>query len=336
MSDFAWAIIGPGAIAHRFAEALHHLPGTRLYAVLGRDLARADSFAAKWSGEGATPIVMPDLATLLADKRIDCIYIATPHSGHAEIARQCLVAGKAVLCEKPLVPNLMQAQALLALASERQVFLMEALWTRFLPIYGVVQEWLKAHAIGKIHAIQSSFCFASQYDADSRLYNPALAGGSLLDIGIYNVAMSRWVIEQALGTCPAPLSIHADAVLAPTGVDQRVTASMAFPGGITSQFICSFDTCADNTLRIFGERGSICLPQFWEATQATLQRNGESPHVVHAALRINGFEGEIEESIRCIRAGLTQSPQMPHSETLAIVTCLDSIRQQVGVCYPFE
>lgn len=337
MTDFAWAIIGPGAIAQRFTAAVHQLPGTYLHAVFGRNHERASSFAAQWANAGVATIVASDLDALLADTRIDGIYIATPHAHHGEMVQRCLAAGKPVLCEKPMVPNLAQAQKLVALSRQHQVFLMEALWTRFLPIYGVVAEWLQSHAIGKVHGIQSSFCFTSDYDPDSRLYHPALAGGSLLDIGIYNLAMTRWVLEMALGRCPDAVSLRADGVLAPTGVDQRVSGSILFPEGVTSQFICAFDTSADNALRIFGERGSICLPRnFSEATDAILHINGAASQQAHAPLRINGFEGEVEEAMRCIRAGLTESPHMPHSETLAIISWLDEFRRQLGVRYPFE
>ena len=126
-----------------------------------------------------------------------------------------------MLCEKPLVPTLAVARELVALARERQVFMMEALWTRFLPIYAQVRRWLSTGAIGKVQAIQSSFCFAVPYDPGSRLFNAALAGGTLLDIGIYNVAMTRWVLECALGACPEPVSLRAEGL---PGADRRRSA----------------------------------------------------------------------------------------------------------------
>ncbi len=337
MTDFAWAIVGPGAIAQKFAAAVHALPSTYLHAICGRDLERASSFAKAWAHDGSTPFASTDLDALLVDPRIDGVYVATPHSHHAEVVRSCLIAGKPVLCEKPLVPNLAVAQELVSLARERNVFLMEALWTRFLPAYTVVGDWLKARKIGKIHAIQSSFCFTAAYQPESRMFDPKLAGGCLLDIGIYNLAVTRWVLEMALGACPEPVSLKADGVLAPSGVDQRVTGTLVFPEGVSSQFICAFDTTASNALHIMGERGSISLPRdFNSATQAVLQLAGAEQQVVDAAMRINGFEGEIEEAMRCIRAGLVESPQMPHTETLAIVRWMDEIRAQLGVSYPFE
>ena len=337
MTDFAWAIVGPGAIAKKFAEAINAMPGTYLHAVCGRDLDRARNFANDCSGNGRIPFATTDLQALLTDERIDGIYVATPHSHHADVVRRCLNAGKPILCEKPLVPNLALAQELVSLAHERQVFLMEALWTRFLPIYAVVGDWLKTQKIGKIHAIQSSFCFSCDYDANSRLFDPALAGGSLLDIGVYNLAITRWVLEMALGACPEPISLKADGVLAPTGVDQRVTGTFIFPEGVSSQFICAFDSTASNGMHIIGELGSISLPRdFSSATEAILQLANAEQQVVNAPMLINGFEGEIEEAMRCIRAGWVESPQMPHAETLAIVKWMDEFRCQLEVRYPFE
>jgi predicted dehydrogenase len=335
---FAWAIVGPGKIARRFAQALRQLPDTRLHSVQGRDAARVQAFAEAWSEPGAAAVrASTDLAALLADPAVDAVYVATPHAQHGEIVRASLLAGKPVLCEKSLVPNRAQAEPLVALARERGLFLMEAVWTRFLPAYAQLQTWLRAQAIGELRGIQSSFCFPSVYDPASRLYDPSLAGGALLDIGIYNLTVTRWVLQQALGHCPEPLAIRADGVLAPSGVDQRVAGSLVFPGGLVSQFICGIDGSSQNPLQLIGERGVITLPRnFWQATEAQIQRHAEPVQTVSAPFRINGFEGEIEEAMRCIRAGLVESPLMPHAESLATLAWMDEIRRQLGVVYPFE
>ena len=340
-NTFTWGLIGPGKIASQFADAVHRLPGSQLGLVYGRDLAKAEAFAAQWtrddeSGKSA-PRFTADLQALLDDATIDAIYIATPHSQHGEAIAACLAANKPVLCEKPLVPHLALGQRVVALARERNVFLMEAVWTRFLPIYRVVQDWLKGGVIGRVTHIQSAFCFTAPYDPNSRLYNPALAGGSVLDLGIYNLTMTRWVLQQALGECPEPLSIQASGVIAPTGVDQRVAATLNFPGGIASQFTCGFDSCADNGLRIFGERGVISVEKSVSAgTEATLLLKGEEVQRVTRPQRFNGFEGEIEEAQTCIRAGLIESPAISHADTLATLGWMDEIRRQLGVRYPFE
>ncbi len=248
---FSWALIGPGRIAHRFAQAVQALPGARLSCVLGRDAQRTQAFAAQWSGTNkGTVRATADWDDVLNDPSVDGVYVATPHAMHQDAVRRCLSAGKPVLCEKPLVPNLPQAQTLVALAQSHQVFLMEAMWTRFLPAYAQIAQWLRAGAIGRVRTIQSSFCFAATDGLDSRLYAPELAGGALLDIGIYNLSMTRWVLQTALGACPALQDLQVHGVLAPTGVDQRLAATLAFEGGVVSQLVCGFDACSDNALRI--------------------------------------------------------------------------------------
>ena len=333
-----WAIVGPGRIAQRFAQAVCGLPGAQLVALCARDTGRAQVFAAQWAAANAAPLkVHSSLGELLANPDVDAVYVATPHAFHADAIAACLMAGKPVLCEKPLVPSVAIAKPLIALAQTRQVFLMEALWSRFLPVYAPVAGWLKEQQIGPVRAVQSSFCFSVPFAAESRLFNPALAGGALLDIGIYNLSLTRWVLQQAWGACAEPEAVHVHGVLAPTGVDQRVAATFEWPGGTTAQFVCGFDLQADNGLRICGERGFIDIPGgFWQATTARLCQKGQDPVVVDAPFAINGFEGQIAEAARCIRAGLFESPVMPHAETLATLAWLDMLRQRLGVRYPFE
>jgi len=341
MKTFGWALVGPGKIARRFAHAVGSMPGSRLVAVHGRDAARAAAFAAdcqaQWPQAEGAPYASTDLAALLADPAVDGIYVATPHAQHGEPVRAALLAGKPVLCEKPLVPNHAEGAALVALARERGVFLMEAVWTRFLPVYEVLRGWLQAQAIGPIRAITSSFCFPSTFDAQSRLFNPALAGGALLDIGIYNLTATRWVLEQSLGHVPELERLDVQGQLAPTGVDQRVHGMLGFAGGVVAQFVCAVDTSSPNALMVLGERGAISIPHnFWMGQQASLQLHGQPAQIVEAPWAINGFEGEIEEAQACIRAGHIESSRMTHAETLAILGWMDSIRAVLGVRYPFE
>lgn len=339
MTPFAWGLIGPGRIARRFAYAVAGMDGTELRVVHGRDPGRAGEFAADCTGlpGGTGPRVAASVDELLGDDAIDAVYIATPHAQHGDWIRRCLEAGKPVLCEKPLVPNAAQGRTLVDLSRARGKFLMEAVWTRFLPAYAIVGAWLRDRAIGDLRSIQSSFCFPAAYEPHGRLFDPELAGGALLDVGVYNLTVTRWVLQMAYGACPEPVSIHANGVLAPTGVDQRVAATLAFDGGLVSQFVCGLDGCAPNALTIHGEHGVIQLPaRFWQATEARLQRKGEAEQRVPSPFRINGFEYEIEEAQRCIRAGLTESPHITHAETLATLEWMDEIRRQVGVRYPFE
>lgn len=327
-STVRWGLIGPGAIAQQFAQAAAALDTTVLVAVHGRDAARCQAFVQQHAPHAS---VHSELHALLVDPQIDMVYIATPHSAHADAVRQALLAGKGVLCEKPLAPTAAQARSLITLAQERGVFLMEALWSRFLPSWQQARAWLAADLIGAPQAMQSSFCFDVAFDTHSRLFNPALAGGALLDIGVYNLSASQWLMQRE------PLAFHVDGVLASTGVEQRVAVTLDYGGGLVSQFVCAFDGVADNCLRVFGARGHIELGHnFWQATEATLVRPEQAPLHVPCPFRINGFEYQIEHAQQCWRAGAVQSPVIPHQDSLAVVTLIDAMRQRLGVRYPFE
>ena len=336
MTDFRWALIGPGPIAHTFAAAVAGIEGATLTRVLGRDAARANAFAAQWCMAGVAAATT-QLNDVLHANDVDAVYIATPHAFHAEAIRACLNAGKPVLCEKPLVTDATTAASLIELSREKNVFLMEAVWTRFLPIYAEVRQWLQTGAIGRLRAMQSSFCFNTPFNPASRLFDPAQAGGALLDIGIYNLTITRWAMACAFGKCPPASSIQSSATLGPTGVDHRVAATIEFPGGVISQFVCALNGDAANAFSIFGERGTITLhAPFWGATHATLAVKGEMPVVLHRPHRVNGFEYEIEEAMRCIRAGRIESAAISHEETRQTLAWLDTLRAQAGVRYPFE
>ncbi|MDT7838499.1 Gfo/Idh/MocA family protein [Aquabacterium sp. OR-4] len=338
MNSFAWGLVGPGRIAHTFAEVVQQRAGMHLHTVQGRDAARAQAFAGQWARPGRpVPQVAASLAQMLADPAIDGVYIATPHAQHVQAIEACLLAGKPVLCEKPLVATQAQAQRVVALAQARGVFLMEALWTRFLPLYAGVRQWLAAGEIGAVQHVQSSFCFAANPDPAGRMWNPALAGGALLDLGVYNLALSRWALESAPGNCPPLARLHVDGALAATGVDRRVAGTLVFEGGAVAQFVCAGDGKGENALSIQGERGHIRVAEpFWGATQATLQRPGEPVLTLDRPHEINGFEGEIDEAVRCVRAGLGESPAMPLAETLVLAGWMQEIRRRLGVVYPFD
>jgi predicted dehydrogenase len=337
-NSFGWAIVGPGAIAHRFAEAVHRSDGMHLELVQGRSLARAREFASKWTLDGAATIrATESLDEVLVDERVDGVYIATPHAFHVDAIRAALLAKKPVLCEKPMVTDASKAEALIALVRKQNTFLMEAVWTRFLPLYDAVAQWLRAGEIGAIRSMQSSFCFNARFDPKSRLFDPAQAGGALLDIGIYNLTVTRVAMQAAFSECPDVERIDAHAMLAPTGVDQRLHATLQFANGIASQFVCALDSDADNRFRIYGERGTIETEWgFWQATRATLTRTREAPIEIHHPFRVNGFEYEIEAAVHAIREGRIECDRVPHSETIATLRWMDRIREQIGVRYPFD
>lgn len=335
---FHWALIGPGAIAHRFADAVAQLDGCRLHAVCGRDAHRAQQFAERWSVPGEPAVLAhTDPAAVMNDPAVDGVYVATPHGQHYEYVLAALQAGKAVLCEKSLVPNQEMGRRLVEASRAHRTFLMEAVWTRFLPAYQEIAGWLRAGRIGALHGMQSSFCFPAPYDPDSRLFSPALAGGALLDVGIYNLTATRWVLQHALGEVPPLVDLQVKAKRAPTGVDARLAVSMDFGDGLVSQFHCAVDTFAPNTLHVLGEAGAIVLPEtFWEATRAQLLPARGTAETVERPFEINGFENEIREAMRCARAGEIESPVVPHAETLAVLGWMDRIRAQAGLRSPFD
>lgn len=330
-----WGLVGPGEIAQQFAAALLGIQGGTLAAVAARDTARAQAFVQRWCPSSSQTRIHASAADLATDPGVDAIYVATTHNAHLEAVQTCLLAGKPVLCEKPLTPTAAQAQTLITLARKRKVFLMEGMWTRFLPAWGQVQRWIGDGAIGRIHTIQSSFCFKSPHPPEHRHFNPALAGGALLDVGIYNLTMSQWLMAMQ-GKSQAP-RVHVTGKRSPSGVDVRVQATLDYGDDMVSQFVCAFDGEAENGMRIHGELGSIDIPTgFWYAQSATLRRAGREPEVANLPFRINGFEYEIEEATRCIAAGRLESSVIPHEHTLLTLRLTDAMRLQLGVRYPFE
>ena len=321
-----WGLLAPGGIARKFARDLRVAAGGNLKMIAGRDLGRARAFADEFGVEKATD----DLSELIAAPDVDIVYIASPHNFHFAAAKALLEAGKPVLCEKPLTINAAQARELIEISRANKVFLMEAMWTRCLPIYDRVREWLDEGRIGEPQLVTSQFCFPSPYDPTSRWFDPALAGGSLLDLGVYNLAMSQFVMGRK------PEKVSAVARMSGSGVDEMLSASMHYENGGIAQFTCGLRTRADNSLSIGGEKGFIRVaPRFMEAEEAFLTIDGKTESV-REPLRGEGFEFEIEEAMRCLRAGEIESPKMPHADTLATMEIMDVIRGQIGLRYPGE
>jgi predicted dehydrogenase len=326
---FGWTLVGPGNIARRFAGAVRAIDGARLAAVVGRDAARAAAFAREWAVDAWHGT---DLRAALAHPGVHAVYVSTPHPWHASAVRAALEAGKPVLCEKPLTPSAAATRPLVDLARAQGVFLMEAVWTRFLPVYAKVRTWLDEGAIGEVRAMQSSFCIDRPFKPGDRRYTAALGGGALLDIGLYNITVSRMVLP---GVPVRGFDVRA--LLGGENIDTQLAATLDFGDGRTSQFTCGFLGSADNGYRILGSRGHIVVHGgFWESTSATLHRDDQAPHTAQAPFRINGFEYEIEEAMRCIRGGLVESPLLPLDESLAVAELMDAMRERIGVRYPFE
>ncbi|BES73265.1 hypothetical protein RE428_42830 [Marinobacter nanhaiticus D15-8W] len=255
-STFRWGIIAPGRIAHNFAEALGVVEGARLYAVASRNLARGEEFAHKHHASGEPPRVYGGYFELINDPGVDAIYIANPHRFHADCIRHCLEAGKAVLCEKPLTVNAAQAEALFRLAKERNVFLMEALWTRFLPAWQQARQWIDDGAIGRIHSISADFCFRVPFQRDDRLWDIEQAGGVLLDMGVYPLNLSNFIFGRG------PDRIQSSVLKGETEVDVCTAALLDYGAGV-STFTCSFLARRENIFQIEGAGGVIQMEKHY-------------------------------------------------------------------------
>ncbi|WP_148864258.1 Gfo/Idh/MocA family protein [Marinobacter fonticola] len=328
-SNFRWGILAPGRIAHKFAEALEVVGDAQLYAVASRDPSRGEQFARRYQGSDVPVKVYREYADLIRDPAVDAIYIANPHRFHADCVRQCLEAGKPVLCEKPLTVNAAQAEALFQLAEERNVFLMEALWTRFLPAWQQVRRWIDEGAIGQVHSVNANFCFKIPFQADDRLWDIEQAGGVLLDMGVYPLNLSNFVFGRG------PDRIQSSVLKGETGVDVRTAALLDYGDGV-STFTCSFLARRDNGFQIEGSRGVIQMESnFWSATRATLKPFDGESQLFEQPHRANGFEYQIEAAMADIRAGRLENAVIPWADTLATLRVIDQVLATGGVVYPF-
>lgn len=325
MDRIRWGILATGGIAQAFARALHALPGAELLAVASRTQERADEFGEDYG----VPRCYGSYEALAADPDVDVVYVATPHVFHAANATQCLRAGKAVLCEKAFTINAAEAEQLIAIARAEGRFLMEAMYTRHLPVIKKVKAWLDDGAIGEVRMVQANRCNRENLDPKGRGLNLELGGGSLLDVGIYPLSFAVMafgaVPEQAVGF----------AHLGETGSDEQASFILRFPGGGLASLNCALRTKNVDEARICGTEGMIHIhPPFWGATKATLAVRGQEPVHAELPLESNGLNYEAAEVMRCLREGLLESPVMPLDESLALMRTMDQIRAPWGLRYP--
>jgi len=321
-----WGIVGTGRIAQFFARGLSILPDAQLVAVGSRTKDAADKFAGMFS----IPRRHPSYADLANDPEVDAVYIATPHNLHKENTIMCLRAGKAVICEKPFAINTREAEEMIRVARETGRFLMEAMWTRFLPVLVKVRELLAQGAIGEVRMVEADFGFRTDFNPKGRLFDPELGGGGLLDVGIYPISLA-WMIFGK------PKHITSTAHLGQTGVDEQMAVLLSYDQGQIA--ICSAAT-RTNTVQeayIYGTDGYIKLhSQWWKGERLTMAQSGKDLQVIDLPLEGNGYNYEAAEVMRCVRAGKLESDTISLDETLAIMGTLDQIRAQWGLKYPME
>jgi len=320
-----WGIIAPGKIAKKFATAIQGVNGATLYSVASRDVNRAQAFADQYAVE----TVARDYQALIADPKVDVIYIASPHTFHTEQSIACLSAGKPVLCEKPMSINSKQAKSVFDAAKNNNTFYMEAVWTRFMPMLAEVRAIIDSGRIGDIQTAQASFGIDAPFSPQHRLYDPMLAGGALLDVGIYTITFAQWLMQTS------PTQITAAAQLGETGIDERTAVILRYPEGQLLTLNAAINSKSNHEAWIFGSKGQIKLSAFWQCQEVTIHTDGkrESIKIPH---RINGYEGEIEEVNRCLRASKIESDIFPWCESLAVMQIMDEARRQIGLRYSDE
>jgi predicted dehydrogenase len=326
-----WGLLGTGFICQALAEALAHVPDARLVAVGSRGPERAAAFAGRHAARHPGLRAHASYAALVEDPAVDVVYVGTPHTDHAASALLALQAGKAVLCEKPFTLNRAQAEAVVARARERGCFLMEAMWTRFVPAVAEVRRRVAAGAIGEPLSLRADFGFsAAHLPASHRALDPALGGGSLLDVGIYPLSLASFL----LGPIEAA---WAQAQLGPTGVDLHTTFTLRHAGGALSQGLSSLRGRTPWRAEVLGSEGRIELhAPFFHAEAFTLVQ-GDAPAADYRLPHTgNGYAHQVLEVHRCLRQGLLESPVMPLAESLALMGWLDTMRAQVGLRYPGE
>lgn len=267
---------------------------------------------------------------LANDPEIDVIYIGTPHNYHKEHTILCLEAGKHVLCEKPLAINVGESRAMVELARARGLFLMEAMWTRFIPSTERIREIVTEGTLGEIRMFTADFGFRSEWDPRSRLLDPEYGGGSLLDVGIYPISFA----SMLLGT---PKEITAIAHIGETKVDEQIGVMFGYEQGQIAQLHSAVRTESPQEATLMGTKGTLRIHSpFWRANEITLTVEGKSPEKITIPFVGNGYNYEADEVASCIRAGRVESAIMPLDESLSIMETLDTIRRDCDLRYPME
>ena len=326
-----WGILGAGHIASRFVTAVQQHTQGQVVAVGSRDRERGEAFAAAHRiGTGhRIGAVHEGYAALVADPAVDVVYVATPHSEHREHALLAIAAGKHVLVEKAFTRNALEAVEVIQAARAAGVFLMEAMWTRFLPHVAALRQVVERGEIGDVVRVEADFGGSPPYNPTDRNFNPALAGGALLDLGVYPIAFA----QDLLG---APTGVTAVGTLAGTGVDVESTVTLDFEGRAEAVARSSFLADTPRTAVVIGTDGRIDVdPEFYAPTTFTVTRRDGTRTRFEEPVD-GGMQFEAAEVARCIAAGRTESPRASWQSTLDVMRTLDAARGQLGVVYPGE
>ncbi|MFF6984288.1 Gfo/Idh/MocA family protein [Streptomyces sp. NPDC008343] len=322
-----WGVTGPGRIAGLFVEALQTYTAQQVVAVGSRDAARARAFADRFG----IPAAYEGYADLLGDERVDIVYIASPHSGHFEQALRAIEAGKHVLVEKAFTRNAREAEQLVQAAREQGVFLMEAMWTRFLPHIDVVRQVIDDGMLGEVHTVIADHGLPAKPDPAHRLFAPELAGGALLDLGVYPVYFAAMVLGPFT-------SVLAAGTKTSTGVDGQTSIVVTNAAGAHGVLNTTLFARTPTTASIMGTDARLEIDGRFYAPAAVrlIGRDHELIDSFVPAQLDGGLCYEAAEAARCIAAGRLESDLMPLDETLRMMHVLDGIRRDLGITFPGE
>ena len=329
MKKIRWGILGCGKIARKFAADLKFVADAELIAVGAREQATAEAFAKEFPAKH----VHGDYESLVSNPEVDVIYVATPHALHHEHVMLCLKQKKAVLCEKAFAINYKQAKAMIDFAKAQNTFIMEAFWTRFLPHFQKTKQLIAEGKVGNIKYLYAEFGFIPTPPVAPRLYNPALGGGALLDIGVYPIFLALDVLGK-------PDSIDAIMTPAATGVDEQCAIRFQYNNGAIANLFCTFASNLASGADIGGDKGRIRLTHRSHGPTTQLEYY---PGIVDTRETIelekakgNGYEYEIQHVRECLQKGLIESPVLTHEKTLLMMETLDIVRQKAGIRYPCD
>lgn len=324
MKEIRWGILSTGVIAKNFADTVGKMNGeTRVLAVASRTKESADAFADQYGIERR----YDSYEALAKDPDVDIVYVATPHSRHYEDMKLMISNGKHVLCEKSFTVDSQQAKEIFALAREKKVFVMEAFWTKILPIYREVEKVVSSGAIGDIRMVTAQYGYTTAREA--RKFVPELAGGTLLDIGVYAIGFACMFLGYEYD------AIQSNLVMNSAGTD-AIDAIILRKGNAVAQLTTAIGAAMPVFGGIYGTKGHIDVPDFKNPQAFTVCVDGEEPYTVKRPFEVNGFEYEIREAMACVREGRLESGVMTPEQSIATMAIMDEIRRQNGFAFPFE
>jgi len=320
-----WGIVSTGHISRRFAGALQLLPEAEIHAVASRNISSAEKFAEEFD----IPNAYGSYSAMAEESDVDVVYIGTPHAFHLENSLRYMRVGKSVLCEKAFTINAREAEEMIRVAREENVFLMEAMITRHVPLMKKIQVWIRSGKIGEIRMVKASRCARGVFAPSQRHLNPALGGGSLLDVGVYVISFASMIFQKP------PEQVFGFGHIGEFGSDEQGAALLKYDKGEIADLSFALRTKAVNDAYIFGTEGYIKIDEvFAVPTKASLVINDEVIEVLEEPVIGGGFTYEAEEVMRCMRAGLKESPHMPLNESLQIMRIMDQIRAHWELSYP--